>query len=73
MDYSFFLNILCLNYKSCSKSINKQITNPLVYVVRCLTATIIDRQVLKITTVLVSNLPKHLINTIVVRNQLAQK
>ena len=36
-------------------------------------ATIMDGEVLKIITQLSSDLPNHLINTIMVRNQLAQK
>ena len=60
-------------YKSFSKRIKKKTTNPLVYVVSCLIATIMDGQVLKIITLLASDLPSHLINTIMVRIQLAQK
>ena len=60
----FPLNILCLIYKSFTKRIKKQTTNPLVYVVSCRTTTIMDGQVLKIITMLTSNLPNHLINTV---------
>ena len=47
--------------------------NRLVYVVSFLKATIVDVQVLKLLTLLASDIQNHLINTIVVINQLAQK
>ena len=37
-----FPQCICLNYKSPSIRIEKQTTNPLVYVVSCLTATTMD-------------------------------
>ena len=49
-----------------------QTPNPLFYVISCLTAAIMNGQVLKILTILASALPNRLINTIVMRNQLAQ-
>ena len=55
------------------KGIKKQTTNPLVYVVSCLTATTMAGKVLKILTLLACDIPNHLINTIVVINQLAHK
>ena len=71
---SFFFRIsLCLNYKSFSKRFKKQTTKSLVYVVSCLTSTIINGQMLKIITLLASDLPNNLINTMMVRNHLAQK
>ena len=67
----FALNTLCLTDKSFSKRIKKQTPNPLVYVASCLTAAIMDGQVLKILTLLASALPNHLINNIVIKNRLA--
>ena len=56
--------MLCLTDRSFSKRIKKQTPNPLVYVVSCLSAAIIDGQVLKILNLLASALPNHFINTI---------
>ena len=58
MDYYYFLNSLCLNYKSFTKKIEKQTHNSLVYGFSCLTATTKDDQVLKILTLLASALSK---------------
>ena len=62
----------CLSSMSFSKWIKNQTNNPLDYVISCLTTTITDGQVLKILTLIASDIPNHHINTIVVINQLAQ-
>ena len=63
----FFFLYVFVSIISLSKIVEKK-TNPLVYLVSCLTATIRNGQVLKIRNLLVSDIPKHLIDTIVVIN-----